>query len=127
MKAILFALVVGLLMVGCAGTRVTNVTEGRDLPSGTDARTSREAIRTISVTETTPSNALITGSVEAGRGHRDWRNDEPTLEDLINDLKISAYAKGADGISEVQTQKKSGISDNYWWVLQGRAVAWRRQ
>jgi len=45
---------------------------------------------------------------------------------VVLELKCAAYALGADGISEVKIEKKSGLMNNYWWVLEGRAMAWKR-
>jgi mannose-6-phosphate isomerase-like protein (cupin superfamily) len=82
---------------------------------------------TIVVVPEVPKGAIVLGPVEAGRGHRDWRNDPPTEEDVVNDLKVAAYARGADGLAKVSFEKNSGLTDNYWWVIQGRATAWRSQ
>jgi hypothetical protein len=126
MRSVVFIVVLLLGFCGCASTRVTNVTEGRDLPVGADAETARKASTLIQVTDAPPSGAVIIGPVEAGRGHRDWRNEKPTQSDVINDLKIAAYARGADGISLVKFESHTGLTDNYWWVLQGKAIAWRK-
>jgi hypothetical protein len=117
--------VVLALAPGCASTRVTNVTEGRGLPVGANPEIARNATLRVQVTEKVPAGAEVIGPIEAGRGHRDVRNDKPTEADVINDLKLAAYARGADGIAEVKFQTNTGLSDNFWWVLQGRAVAWR--
>jgi len=40
---------------------------------------------------------------------------------LIGDFKIQAYAKGADGISNITIEKNSALMKNCWYMLEGTA------
>jgi hypothetical protein len=85
----------------------------------------REAMRAVQETPALPADAETIGTVDAGRCHRSFVTSAPTRENVVADLKVAAYAKGADGITDVVVEKKSGFSDNCWYVLNGTAVAFR--
>ncbi|WP_153242675.1 hypothetical protein [Frateuria defendens] len=82
-------------------------------------------MRTIREYPALPAGAETLGTVEAGRCHRNFTQTAPTQENVMTDLKVAAYAKGADGITGVSIEKKSGLSNNCWYVLSGTAVAFR--
>ncbi|NVZ18506.1 hypothetical protein HX794_02500 [Pseudomonas costantinii] len=42
---------------------------------------------------------------------------------MLIDLKVAAYAQGADGITGVEITKESGLNRNCWYVLGGTAQA----
>ncbi|MHB1058056.1 MAG: hypothetical protein ACYC0F_09265 [Rhodanobacter sp.] len=85
----------------------------------------RDAMRAVSEFPALPSGAETIGTVDAGRCHRSFVTSAPTRENVLADLKVAAYAKGADGITNIVIEKKSGLSDNCWYVLNGTAVAFR--
>jgi len=57
-------------------------------------------------------NATIRGPVDASRCYRNTLRIEPTKDTLMTDLKIAAYAKGADAITNVTVNEKSGLLHN---------------
>jgi uncharacterized protein YbjQ (UPF0145 family) len=83
----------------------------------------REAARAVKVYESLPAAAKVIGSVSAGRCHRSFVEQAPDEETVLADLKIVAYAKGADGITGVQTSKESALNRNCWYILGGTATA----
>lgn len=85
----------------------------------------REANRTISVHEIKPAGHRSIGEVSVRRCHRNFVEEAPTIEAITNDLKIAAYAQGADAISNIQTQKLNGLLANCWYVLEGTAQIWQ--
>ncbi len=85
----------------------------------------REALRIIEKNNVLPVGATIIGPVDASRCHRNTLDAEPTNELIINDLKMFAYANGADGITDIQIKKESGLLSNCWYVLTGKAVMYK--
>ena len=118
--AICFTLLIGLVS-GCSNYS-SNLQVGND-QSYTSLKDQREAVRTVKVYETLPSGAEILSVVSAGRCHRSFVEEAPNEETVRMDLKIAAYAKGADGITDVSISKDSGLNRNCWYVLGGTAKA----
>lgn len=83
----------------------------------------REAVRTVKVYETMPDGAHLLTEVSAGRCHRSFVEEAPEEATLLTDLKIAAYAQGADGITDVKVSKDSALNRNCWYVLGGTAKA----
>jgi len=106
------------------GSQVSNVRVGNEAWYGS-LESQRNANRTIKVTKTVPAGAEVIGPIEAARGHRDWRYSAPTEETVLTDLKVIAYTKGADGIADVKFSKSTNLMENFWYVLEGRATAYR--
>lgn len=79
----------------------------------------------ISVREyvSTPAGARVIGRVDAARCHRYSNQSPPTEASVLADLKDAAYAKGANGITDVAIVKKSGITLDCWHILDGTATA----
>ena len=48
----------------------------------------------------------------------EWRRAKAVLR---GDFKIQAYAKGADGISNITVEKNSALMENCWYMLEGKA------
>lgn len=88
----------------------------------TSLKDQREALRTVRQYEALPAGAEVLGPVEAGRCHRSWVEKEPDESSLLIDLKVAAFAKGADGITDVKFSKDSGLNRNCWYILGGSAV-----
>ena len=65
----------------------------------------------------------MVNEVSAGRCHRSFVEEAPTEAAVLTDLKIAAYAQGADGITAVKISKESGLNRNCWYVLGGTAQA----
>ena len=55
--------------------------------------------------------------------HRSFVEEAPNEAAVLTDLKIAAYAQGADGITAVKISKESGLNRNCWYVLGGTAQA----
>jgi uncharacterized protein YbjQ (UPF0145 family) len=108
---------------GCS-TYSSNMRVGNDM-SYASLSDQREASRTIQVLDSLPSGARVVGSVDAGRCHRSFVETSPADEQVLLDLKIAAYALGADAITDVQIKKESALTKNCWYMLDGRATAVR--
>lgn len=115
-----FAIVV--IMSGCSSYS-SNLQVGND-QAYSSLRDQREAVRTINVTSALPAGAQLLDVVSAGRCHRSFVEEAPTEATVLMDLKIAAYAKGADGITDVAIEKNSGLNRNCWYVLGGTAKAY---
>lgn len=72
--------------------------------------------------ESVPEGAIVLGEVEASRCHRRTNASPPTEKTLLLDLKVSAYINGADGISDIRVNKGSGLIQNCWYILDGKAT-----
>ena len=72
--------------------------------------------------------ANIVGTVTASRCHRNMLDKPPSEADVTADLMVAAYAKGADGITEVKMETSVGgaLLKNCWHTLVGTAVAYRK-
>lgn len=118
--AIGLALLIGLLQ-GC-GSHSSNLQVGNE-QSYASLKDQREAVRTVKVYEAIPTGAQVVNEVSAGRCHRSFVEEAPTEAAVLTDLKIAAYAQGADGITGVKISKESGLNRNCWYVLGGTAQA----
>jgi hypothetical protein len=85
----------------------------------------REASKTIKVLDAAPSDAQVLGEVDAGRCHRSFVETSPAEQAVLLDLKIAAYALGADAITDVKIEKQSALTKNCWYMLDGKAKALR--
>lgn len=120
---VLACLAASLALSACA-THSSNLRVGNE-SSLASLADQREAMRAVQEYPTIPEGAEAVGTVDAGRCHRSFVQSAPTRDNVVADLKIAAYAKGADGIANVVIEKKSGLSDNCWYVLNGTATAFR--
>lgn len=116
-------IVVALFLTGCA-TYSSNMRVGNDM-SYASLGDQREASKTIRVLETAPSDAQTLGEVDAGRCHRSFVETSPAEQAVLLDLKIAAYALGADAITDVKIEKQSALTKNCWYMLDGKAKALR--
>lgn len=85
----------------------------------------REALRTVAVAQALPDDAVNMGPVDAARCHRNSLDAEPTEDMILTDLRMFAYAKGADGIYDVNIFKESGLLKNCWHILNGKASMYK--
>lgn len=85
----------------------------------------RAASQTIRVLEVVPEGAELIGEVDAGRCHRSFVETSPAEQAVLLDLKIAAYALGADAITDIQIEKQSALTKNCWYMLDGKAKALR--
>ena len=109
------------LVSGCSSYS-SNLQVGND-QSYASLKDQREAVRTVKLYEKLPAGAELLSVVSAGRCHRSFVEQAPDEETVLMDLKIAAYAKGADGITDVTISKDSGLNRNCWYVLGGTAKA----
>lgn len=120
---------IGIVMVaaltGCA-SQSTNMREGTDT-SYVSLKDQREAVKGVKEYPEVPPGAKIVGMVDAARCHSNTLNTPPKEADVILDLKIAAYARGADGITQVKIVKESGLLQNCWTILNGTATAFSLQ
>lgn len=120
-KAILAASVMG---VGGCASYSSNMRVGNDM-SYASLGDQRAASQTIKVLSVAPSGAQAVGPVDASRCHRSFVEDAPAEQSVLMDLKIAAYALGADAITGVSVEKQSGLTANCWYLLNGKATALR--
>jgi hypothetical protein len=118
------ALLCGLLS-GC-GSHSSNLQVGNE-QSYTSLKDQREAVRTIKEYKVMPTGAQVLSEVSAGRCHRSFVEEAPSESAVLIDLKIAAFAQGADGITDVTISKESGLNRNCWYVLGGTAKAFTLQ
>ncbi|GAB3727175.1 hypothetical protein GCM10028862_03450 [Luteimonas pelagia] len=116
-------LIVGVALTGCA-TYSSNVRIGNDM-SYTSLSDQRAASQGIEVLATVPEGATVLGEVDAGRCHRSFVETAPAEHSLMLDLKIAAFAIGADAIADVDIEKQSAFTKNCWYMLDGKATAVR--
>jgi hypothetical protein len=118
------SVVVGLLLVtltGC-GSHSSNLQVGNE-QSYASLKDQREAVRTVQQYDTLPAGAQVLTEVSAGRCHRSFVEEAPQESTVLIDLKVAAFAQGADGITGVTIAKESGLNRNCWYVLSGKAKA----
>lgn len=114
------ALLTGLI-AGCS-SHSSNLQVGNE-QSYASIKDQREAVRTVKVYDTLPKGAEVVSKVSAGRCHRSFVEQAPEEATVLIDLKVAAYAQGADGITDVAISKDSGLNRNCWYVLGGTATA----
>ncbi len=122
MRKILFALVSGVgLTAGCANNSA-NMRVGTDM-TYMSLKDQREASLTVGEYATSPTGAQNLGTVDASRCHRNSLQAQPTDTEIKLDLKAAAYARGANGISDIQIERTTGLLLNCWAIINGRATA----
>lgn len=114
------ALLIGLL-TGC-GSHSSNLQVGNE-QNYASLKDQREAVRTVQQYDTLPAGAQVLTEVSAGRCHRSFVEEAPQESTVLIDLKVAAFAQGADGITGVTIAKESGLNRNCWYVLSGKAQA----
>ncbi len=123
MKAIYLSAVAVCMLVniGCASNS-SNMRVGTE-QSYVSLKDQREAIAEVKEYSSLPEGAKRISKVDASRCHRNAMQTEPTEDEVLVDLKVAAYAKGADGIMDVKIEKVSGLLQNCWNILTGEATA----
>ena len=110
-----------LVVAGCA-TNSSNMRVGTDR-SYISLKDQREAVSTVREFATMPEGSTVIGPVDAARCYRNAAQTPPTRDEAVIDLKVAAYAKGADGIVGVKTSKVSGLLQNCWSIWNAEATA----
>lgn len=114
------ALLMGSLL-GC-GSHSSNLQVGNE-QSYASLKDQREAVRAVKQYDSLPAGAEVLTEVSAGRCHRSFVEEAPQESTVLIDLKVAAFAQGADGITGVTIGKESGLNRNCWYVLSGKAQA----
>lgn len=118
------ALIATLLAASGCATYSSNMRVGNDM-SYASLGDQRAASQTIQVLESAPAGSTDLGEVDAGRCHRSFVETAPAEQAVLLDLKIAAYALGADVIMGVKIEKQSALTKNCWYMLDGKARALR--
>lgn len=116
------ALAAALVCAGC-GTTSSNITVGTGNFTVDPVR-QRTALLAVKETPTIPEGGVEVARVDASRCHQSRSQVAPTQADVIADLKIAAYAKGANGIAAVTLTKGYNAGLDCLSVLTGAAVAY---
>jgi hypothetical protein len=112
---------VALSLSGCANTSA-NMRVGTDI-SYLSLKDQREASIAVREYEAAPKGAENIGKVDASRCHRNTLQAPPTDTEIKVDLKVAAYARGADGITDIKIERESGLLQNCCNVINGTATA----
>jgi len=106
---------------GCS-TYSSNMMVGHDV-AYTSLGDQRAASTKVSVYEFRPEGSQDLGLVEVGRCHRNFTETPPDETLVLLDLKIAAYARGADALAGVKIDRVSALTKNCWYMLVGSARA----
>lgn len=117
-------LVATLVALGGCANNSANMRVGTDMTYAS-LKDQREANQAIQVTDRMPPGAVTVGNVDASRCHRNTMQAAPTDAEIITDLKVAAYARGADGITAVDITSSSGLMLNCWKIINGKAQAFQ--
>ena len=109
-----------LMLTGCASDSA-NMRIGTS-QSNVSLSDQRQASQVISVSDQVPIGAVVIGDVDASRCHRYAYDKPPTGENVISDLKMAAFARGADGLANIRIDKKSALLKDCWHTLVGKAT-----
>lgn len=116
-----FTLLTILVILSGCSTHSSNLQVGNN-QSYLSLTDQRQALRTVQEYDSLPEGGKILGIVGASRCHRNFTETEPSNDMVTVDLKVAAYAKGADGITDIKIKKESGLSSNCWYILDGSAT-----
>jgi len=106
-----------MLMAGCAPKQMGGSV------SATDVLLVGKANDTVREYYTAPAGSRVIGKVESTRCKRWSDAPVPTRQEIILDLKLAAYRKGASGITDVKIKEGSGLLSNCWNLAEGQATA----
>jgi len=113
----LFVLISAVLLTGCASTSNMQV--------GPSTYFDENAANFVAIGDSIPNDAEPVGPVEASRCQRNSLDASISDDMVLHDLQIAAYAKRANGIASISITKESGLLQNCWYVLKGRALAYK--
>jgi hypothetical protein len=112
-----------VVLAACASPSTNMRVGGAQTYEGLAAQ--REASRAITQLDKVPPGAVNIGPIDASRCHRYQGDIEPTDQQVMDDLKAAAYARGADGIAEVDITRETALTRNCWFVITGKATMFR--
>ena len=110
-----YAVISALILAGCAAS---DAPTGNAVLSGYSLSDQRAARQTVQIFETAPEGAEVIGRLTAERCHRQLLAEEPTPEIVLDDLRMGAYAQGADAIANVTQERAPGLAQNCWYLQQ---------
>jgi hypothetical protein len=119
----IFVLMSAVAMAGCSSYS-SNMMVGQDV-SYVSLAEQRAASIGVQVLAQAPQGGKSLGMIEAGRCHRMFTETPPDDELVLLDLKVGAYARGADAITSVSIEKVSALTKNCWYMLVGKARAFQ--
>lgn len=108
-------------LTNCASS-VSNMHIGNDMYY-VSLSEQRAASQTVSELESIPPEAQVIRNISASRCHRSFIETAPTEETVTLDLKLMAYALGADAIADIRIEQNGGLARNCWHMLNGEAIA----
>jgi len=125
MQRTLITLLVALALTGCITVapeeKDATVRRGNAPESVVDLQAATKAVK---VYESAPEQAQSLGTVTAIRCHANLYEPKPTEETLRGDLLINAFAKGANGVSDIQIVRQPGnLGYNCYFRFFGTAKA----
>lgn len=118
--ATIAATMLAIALAGCA-THSSNLRIGND-QSYVSLADQRAAVESVTEYASIPAGAKILGEIDAGRCHRMQGTIEPSENLVKTDLKVAAFAQGADGISNISFSQGSALTLNCWYILTGKAT-----
>jgi hypothetical protein len=96
---------------------VGNAIDSQYSPSET-----RLALRNVKVSQALPAGADVLGDISTRRCHENFTEESPSEPAISTQLRVMAYAQGADGITNLRFDKLNGLLANCWYILEGRAT-----
>lgn len=124
MSKLLTLMIAGSLSAGCATTQSANMQVGTS-QSYLSIAEQRDAIRSVRVEKSVPVGSSVLGPIDAQRCHRNTNEIEPSDELVTIDLQVAAYARGADGIADLEFKKQSALTKNCWYTITGTGIMFR--
>lgn len=111
-----------LFVVSCASTNM-QVGQSQSYLSLADQRMAVQSVRLV---DQAPPEAELIGQVEASRCHRNFLDNAPEADNVLIDLKVAAFAQGADLITNFKVDQNTGgaLFKNCWHIKTGTADAY---
>lgn len=116
-------LIAAALLAGC-NTQSANMRVGT-AQSLSSLEDQREAIRSVEIADALPEGAVEMSAVDASRCHRDFTDQAPSDDLVVQDLQVTAFGRGADGVHSVEINQTTGLLRNCWYTKTARGVMYR--
>lgn len=116
----LYAVFPALLIAGCAsqsGTMQVGTSQ-----SYFSLKEQREAARAVKVFDSAPPGYKAMGIVDASRCHRNTLDAVPSDDVVLTDMRVVAFGRGADAVTDVQVTRESGLLKNCWLIITARGI-----
>lgn len=125
MRAAILAALFALTCSGCVMAGGEGVRSNFANTSAGSMTERREALRSVTVVSAPPAGAVSLGGVGTRRCHRYFTEEEPNEAAITADLKMAAFAQGADAIRITDMEKVNGLAADCWYVLEAKAEMYR--